>query len=376
MSGSGIDELPYPIVPPLQRWFDELGLANTTFFRAELVANYELLPLDEHPFKGIRNQSTSLAEAINAIRWPILRVTVPSKAFGIIPHFAIVAHEIGHALYHQIKWDFSPFAREQTNLITRLCTRLGVSTLSPDVMSTLQRVLFNWFQELTADAFSFYLTGPASFFSLGDLTGLLGGGYGLSITHPAHDLRREILFGKLSENGSDSFADIFLRYTGQTLTEDFNSPSIIPTPDPDQIQQDAFSAYKNIHKAAVLAELHQSMPNVVSIIYNHVDQFMQNNAQGAIYTTDRFDEDLGAHLEALLAAVPPIEVGDVIDRKTPAAFASIINVGWAALLTKLPDLRVKISEEDKFGSEKLERLHALLIKAIELSEARRLWESA
>lgn len=214
MRGSGIDELPYPIVYPLQRWFDRLGLPNTTFFRAELVVNYELLTRDASPFKGIRNQSTSLVEAINAIQWPVLRVTVPSKAFGLIPHFAIVAHEIGHALYGKIKWDLSDFAKEETALIERISLRLKTPTLGKQTTKTLQGAFFNWFQELAADAFSLYLTGPASFFALSEFFELLGGRYGLCYTHPSHDLRRKILFEKLKEGGSSTFASVFMKHTG------------------------------------------------------------------------------------------------------------------------------------------------------------------
>ncbi len=378
MRGSGIDELPYPIVYPLQRWFDRLGLPNTTFFRAELVVNYELRSRDERPFKGIRNQSKSLVEAINAIHWPVLRVTVPSKAFGPIPHFAIVAHEIGHALCGKIKWDLSAFvAKEEANLIRRICQKLGGSNLNKQATKTLQDAFFNWFQELAADAFSLYLTGPASFFALSEFFELLGGSYGLCFTHPSHELRRKILFDKLKEGGGDTFAGVFAKHTGQPLTEDFNSPFLIRTPNKSQIYQDMLTAYDDdVEKAAVLTELHESMPAVVNLIYDQVRQFMLKEAPEAIYTAKMYDSDLGIHLNAILAAIPPIETGEQLGKKEPTSFATIINVGWVALLTKLSDLRVKTAADDKFGAEKLERLHALLLKAVELSEARSTWESA
>ncbi len=372
MRGAAIDELPYPLVPPLQRWFDQLGILTTTLFRAELVANYELRSFKEDDFKRIRNPSRSLMQAMGAIKWPVLRVTVPSKAYAILPHFAIVAHEIGHALNHKIEWDLQAFFRqEQGNLVSRIIKRLG--PLDGDISKRLAAAFSNWFDELAADAFAFYLTGPAIFFSLSDFFQLLGGAYGLSPTHPANDLRRKILFDKLRTNNGDSFACIFTRYTGHALTENFNSPLLVPTPTKDEIFAD-MERYEGRKTAAVLAELHELMPNVVPIIYKHVEEYMKAHAPGALYTPENYKKDLHNHLEPMLAAIPPIETGLRLTDKVPTEFSSILNVGWATLLTKLPELRVR-TKDDQLGVEKLKCLHELLLKAVELSEARRLWES-
>lgn len=375
MRGAAIDELPYPIILPLQRWFDQLSILNTTFFRAELVVNYELRGFNEGDFKRIRNPSRSLTQAVGAIKWPVLRVTVPSKAYAILPHFAIVAHEIGHASYYKIDWDLQPFLHlEQENLVSRIAKRLGVRALNKDTRKRLKTSFANWFQELAADAFAFYLTGPAIFFSLSDFFQLLGGTYGLSHTHPASDLRRKTLFDKLKTNDCDSFAAIFARHTGHVLTEDFNSPLLVPAPQKDEIFSDMEKRYEDREMAAVLAELHESMPSVIPIIYEHVEKYMKAHAPGALYTSEKYAKDLQDHLKPMLAAIPPIETGPRLIGKAPAEFASILNVGWATLLTKLSELRVR-TKDDHFGEEKLKCLHELLLKAVELSEARRLWES-
>jgi hypothetical protein len=46
-------------------------------------------------------RSTGLGRTV-ALPWAC---ALPTKAFGIIPHFAIVAHEIGHALCDRVIWD-------------------------------------------------------------------------------------------------------------------------------------------------------------------------------------------------------------------------------------------------------------------------------
>jgi hypothetical protein len=81
----GPEDLPVPLVRPFQRWFEQLNLPNTTLFRADLQANYELAPTERDLFDAIRDKSTSLTDAIAAIEWPLLQVTVPSKALGLIP---------------------------------------------------------------------------------------------------------------------------------------------------------------------------------------------------------------------------------------------------------------------------------------------------
>jgi hypothetical protein len=239
----------------------------------------------------------------------------------------------------------------------------------------LNKVFKNWWEEFSADAFAFYLTGPAIFFSLPEFSQFLASGYGLSETHPANDLRRAILFSKLSENGTTSFASIFKKHTMQDLTEDFNSPLILKAPTANDIYNDVRVQTNSNEKAAVLAELHNSIPHLVPIVYDHVRQYLENHAPEALYSSQKYDADLSEHLKPMLEAIPPIEAGATLTSKTPTDFASILNVGWAVLLTKLADLRVKPTVPDPFSSDRLERLQGLLFKAVELSEARRSWQS-
>lgn len=372
MRGATQEELPYSVVPPLQRWFDQLGVENTTFFRVELVANYELKEFTREILAGIRYRSDSLTKAINDIEWPILRVTVPGRAFAILPHFAVVAHEIGHALEDKIQWDLSGFADENKALKLRICKRLGQTQLDDDTNQYLLEVFGNWFNEVAADAFAFFLTGPAIFFSLSELSQFYGGDSGISATHPAHELRRDILFDQLNKGPGKTYAEVFQRHTGIPLTKDFNSFLMISTPEKDKLFS-AISKRNGQKIAAVIAELHESIPKVAPIIYSHVQAYMNQHASGAIYSSNKYDEDLEMHMPGMLAAIPPIEAGMKLSEKTPVDFPSILNVGWVVLLTKLATLRVG-GEDDLVGAQKLETLHGLLLKAVELSEIRRLWE--
>lgn len=366
--GVSADDLAYPLVQPLQRWIDRLGLTNTIVFRAEVAANYEIRPLEKANFSRIRNPSQSLQEAINKIRWPLMRVTVPSKAFAIIPHFSIVAHEIGHALFDEVQWDLTSYQGEHNNFISRLQTRLNQAVISPIATNAANTVFVNWFQELAADAFAYFLTGPAIFFSLSDFLQLLGGGYGLSQTHPANDLRRKALFEQLTVS-NPNFNRVFRKHTGQDITEDFNSPILTRTPDSNTIFADARQIGVNIEMAAVLAELHVSIPLVIPLIYQQVDNFLRQRAPDLIYTADKFDEDLEHHLKPILSGIPPIETPENDGSMRPTDFSTILNVGWVVVLTKLSEL---ITHPDV---DRVQAVHEWLLKAVELSEVRRLWES-
>ena len=140
MEGSSLQELPYPIVYPLQRWFDTLEIKNKIIFRAELVANYELLEVTSEHFLRIKEQfrSATLNAAIEKIEWPLLRVTVPSKAFSSISHMAIVAHEIGHALYKEIAW--TKLGADTTKIKVAI-EMLGWVDLTPKPTDYLQKYL-------------------------------------------------------------------------------------------------------------------------------------------------------------------------------------------------------------------------------------------
>lgn len=374
LSGADSNQLPYSIVSPLQRWFDALDLRYETLFRAELVANYEVRPFLSRTFKRIRNPSNTLKEAIDNIHWPLLRITVPSGAFVILPHLAIVAHEIGHNLYHQMIWDEAevkqPFAEEEGHLFERIASRLGVKTLSAETKSIYKEIFDRWFEELVADAFAFFLTGPAMFFALSDFLQLLDNSYGMSTTHPANDLRRQILFQKLCEAppGEKSFADVFKNSIGVELLEDFNSALMRGTPDSTTVFED-MQQHGN-EAAAVMAELHQSMKLIDSVIYEIVRKYLSQRAPSTLYTPNQFEFDLEEHLDAVLDAIPPIESGEGLDQKAPAKFATILNVGWVTMLTRLDGLKI-LSDGD---ADKLEKFHGLLLKGVELSEIRREWE--
>ena len=374
MAGADLDDLPYPIVQPMQRWFKDLGLLNTTLFRAEHAAIYELRPVTKSFFQRIRNKSKSLTDAIDAIEWPLIRVTVPGKALGIIPHFSIVAHEVGHAMFNKIGLDLSSEKKKEGKLIKRIETRLSQSPLTHDSRDKLRKVHISWLKELSADAFAFFIMGPALFFASSEFFQLLSPDYGVSETHPPDDLRREVVHNKLLQ-GQKSFAVVFKDITGETLTKDFNSHLMKNLPNMTDFYDDLINQFSDPLAAAIMTELVPYFRDVSYLIFDQTQHYLEQNCPEIIYTPEEFERDLQDHTDALLSAVPPIETGLDLNQKTPTEFTSILNVGWVLLLTQLDDFRVRTAGNGDI-TEKADKLHSLLLKAVELSEASRVWRSA
>lgn len=375
ISGAELESLPFPVVKPLERWFIDLALENTVVFRALHDARYELQSVPRLYFDRIRDKSKSLEDCIAAIKWPFFRVTVPARALGLLPHFSIVAHEVGHAIFPKLALDLSACQESETNLLNRLSARLGVSAaaIPAQALATLQDVHTSWIQELASDAVAFFLTGPAIHFASCDFFQLLSSSYGASKEHPPNDLRRELTHKALCK-GDKSFASVFHAFSEQQLTADFNGILIKKIPDPDAFNTDLAAELADSLLAAVITELVQYFRETAEEIYDQIESYFDKNHPKLKYTPEALERDLAAHGKALIRAIPPIEYGPKLEEMVASGFVSIINVGWVIYLTQLSDLRVR-ADQDAELPQKAEKLHRLLLKAVELSEARRLWES-
>jgi hypothetical protein len=369
LEGATAHHIPWAVVEPLTRWFEELKIANTIFFRAEVERNYEIKPFPETDFSRYRDPAPSLIKAISKARWPIFRVTVPSAALSILPHFAIVAHEVGHKLAVKLNpVHLAPIVLAAT---ARIQTQLGTA-LDADTTQYFQTVIQKWVAEFTSDAVAYFLTGPAAFFAL-DFTQLVAmGHHGASHSHPAHEVRRSAIFRNLIK-GNPSYATVFKAETQADLTADMGSSLLAPAPDKKTLQTDIQSRYGKPKLAIVIAELHEAAPQLADCIYNDVESHLKSVAPLSIYSPSQYQADLKCHFKALILTIPPIEAGDAIASKTPAGFASILNVGWAVVHTQIDNLKIR-DDPDHPKTAKLAALHDLILKAVELSEAKRRWE--
>jgi len=370
LSGATSDQIPWSVVDPLSRWFSDLGISNDVFFRAELKRNYEIKRFEKTEFLRFRDPATSLTDTINKITWPILRVTVPSAALSILPHFAIVAHEVGHRV--SVPYSMARLQPIINDAVVHITKRLG--GFDAQTGAEFQGVVYRWIAEFNSDAVAFFLTGPASFFSI-DFTQLAAmGHHGIGLTHPAHRVRRGVMFRQLTK-GKPSFADAFQKYTGTALTEDLGSSLLPEIPDDNSLFNEMTLRTRSQRAAAIIVELNKTAQALAEVIYSDVHQYLAKAASGSEYTVSQYEEDLFNHLDAITFTIPPIESGNSLKNKVPCSLATIMNVGWAAVLTRVDQIKVR-PDPDHPKTGNLATIHNLLLKAVELSEAKRRWESA
>jgi hypothetical protein len=377
MEGSGSEDLPYPVVGPMQRWIELLRIPNVTFFRALPAPIYEIRRFQLTDFEGIRDTSPDLQRILSAkSKWPYLRITVPSRALGILPHFAIVAHEVGHIIHQSIAPQFDFPDEELTKFSDKVLTSLGVTDIRPESKTFFNATTKSWLAELLADAVGICMLGPAFYFALCAFIQGKTSEYILTRSHPPAILRRRIAFRNLTRADKWDHPSVFLKRTGVELQEGINS-QLLEQPAPDDVLIESLVAKDYDEEEArilcLLPELVESVSEeVFRTAYDHIAQV----APSLLYTSQQLDLDLEEHLDALVMAIPPIEFGVSLESTTHAELSSILNVGWAVLLTRLDQLAVRQEEPQLLIAEKSEKLHSLLVKAVELSEAKRIWMQA
>lgn len=369
MAGSDADHIPHQVVAPFQRWVNALGITNTIFFRAEHEANYELWSI-EYDIDNINGATDSLRRAGKSIKWPLLRVTVPDQALGMLPHFAVVAHELGHAIEDRIQVEFGKYDVQWQEFINRLVARIG--SVSADDILDSKEILSDWITEVKSDALGFHISGPAFFFALAGFLEISGHGYGVSETHPPSETRLRLLTEHLAA-GDMSFSDVYRDELGIILEFDMLSPNVLRLPADDILFAELSTAIGAKH-AAICVSLIPFVNHIASDIYKSVRRYLRVSRRGQmIYSPAQLELDLQRHLDALCALIPPIEFESNGTRQA-TSLASILNVGWATLLAKLDNIPPALDGRGDRAASRMERLNELLLKAVELSEARRLWD--
>ncbi|WP_456854448.1 hypothetical protein [Bradyrhizobium sp. USDA 4501] len=377
MEGSGTEDLPYPVVGPMQRWIELLDIPNVTFFRALPAPIYEIRRFQLADFQGIRDASPDLKRILSTeTKWPYLRITVPSRALGILPHFAIVAHEVGHIIHQRLAPQFDFSDDELMKFSQKVLSSLGVADIRPESKTFFNATTKSWLAELFADAVGICMLGPAFYFALCAFLQGKTSEYILTRSHPPAILRRKIAFRNLTRAGKWDHPSVFARITGVELRQGINS-QLLEQPAADDVLIESLVAKEyDDEEARILCLLPDLVESVHEEVFRTAYDHIAEIAPSLLYTSQQLDHDLEEHLEALVMAIPPIEFGVSLEATTHAELSSILNVGWAVLLTRLDRLAVRQEANQLLIAEKSEKLHSLLVKAVELSEAKQIWMRA
>lgn len=95
MEGTDSAYIPHQIIAPFEAWAKALGILNTLFFRAEHAPIYEVERISKAAYGyRLNGRSKELVKALETASWPITCITLPSHAMGLLPHFAVVGHEL------------------------------------------------------------------------------------------------------------------------------------------------------------------------------------------------------------------------------------------------------------------------------------------
>ena len=225
IEGAGATQIPHEIVDPFQRSVENLDIKNTKFFRTEHLPNYELVTFYLKNYSTISPCSPSLTTALKDFgSLPVLRVTIPGQAMGMLPHFAIVAHELGHAIQSRITLDLGNYKQEAIDCVARIKARLDAknAVLDQKTIFRIGAIRQSWINELKADAVGHSVVGPAFFFAFCGFLELSGRNYGVSPSHPPSSLRQSLLIDNLS-SGTKSFVDVFRNKTGKSIEKSTNT---------------------------------------------------------------------------------------------------------------------------------------------------------
>lgn len=383
LRGASAGEIYHPIVAPIIRWLKSLGMGRSILFQAENVANYEVEFFSDWfrstNWMGLyRARSQTLTAAIEEILKSKLTVfTVPRSAFAILPNFAVIAHEIGHVFFRSISDDVIDEIKNDTEKIVK-DTITKIEELKVELNDKkrefLRETLDSWTEEFAADAIAGRLAGPAAFFASSDIFQSSGLRNLQTDSHPIPSHRLSALYASLTADGFE-FTGVIEGQEGIEFSGDFNNVRLQETFDFDETVNALRDEY-DYDQSVILASLAETAKNLSSKVYEVVCRRLAEDFSEQIYRPEDLKRDLDEYLENLLNVIPPIEFGKPMESEKPAKFVSILNVGWIALLCRIEDFDVDVSDTPKHlrAGAKSEKLHDLLLKAVELSEAREKWQ--
>jgi hypothetical protein len=148
------------LVRALKPWFSsadpDCDYLFTSGINFEITALYDKKP--EEP--AVSDDTTDAADG--APPRHIVQVVMPGGALGAAFHVPLVAHEAGHVLHDRFKK--ADFSRMVAALSDRLKSIEDIP--APDSSTTSREIFLSWVEEVFADTYCGFVSGPAGFFAL------------------------------------------------------------------------------------------------------------------------------------------------------------------------------------------------------------------
>ncbi len=364
VASSEIGQAPYPLVSQLRRLAASVIPGSEVVVTTRPELNYSILEVAS----SIREVllPTPLKDCCNSLPPSLFVITIPRVESTDVLLPCILSHELGHGLYqrHKLAATILPKIQIDENAIKSVATAI-VSQMpgkAPPLLEVELRTVITqqvtgrvskWTQELCSDAFGIQLFGPSYYFSFIYFSLAFTHLDKESATHPPNRLRLKLMNRVLHRLYPDSCFEErvhdFIKY--------WDAQSRKPTNVKDQVARIALAG----------------------ISADSVLESIDSETQGAIeagmsYNAVKYVNDVKTLKPLLIQAIPPGET--LVEGKLiPNGLASILNAGWHLQLSGLAPLAANVSFSEAASPYDLrEKLHKLLLKALEISETTRSWQ--
>lgn len=365
VEGSDVHRSPGQLVPTLRRYTQSILPTSEIVVSSKPELNYSIQdiagPLREL-FAG-----TSLEASCKLLPELLFMLNIPSAESGQILIHGVLAHELGHALYNrrEIAKDLLPKISFDEDLVKNVAKAMfdnqqkqGNPTpelrLRKQVTQEITGRVNGWLKELSSDAIGIRLFGPALFLAEAHLLISFRPMDKGTATHPPSRLRVRLMIRMLKQ-----------LYTVDKWHSELQAFSKAW----DEVSADHIPWFNSYDQVAL-----ETISDTVLDLISEASAAATSSL--LCYSSDRFNRDVSELAPLFLNYIPPGETG-ADGRGTPAAMASIINAGWHVYLCSFEAFRKSLHSNDsdtRFAAAA--KLHELVLKALEISEIRTMWEEA
>jgi hypothetical protein len=330
------------VVSALHRWFVRTDPDCDYLFTTGIM--FEVEPLYDGPPPEFFHETHRLAaEEMKSVQY---RTTMPGGALGASFHIPLVTHEVGHVFM---------FRLERENLdapITKLYDE-----------GPADEIYKSWVKEIIADTICGFIAGPAGFYALYEK--LRGGGDAPDEEHPHNYIRLSSLGAYIRDRYQNVFDE---KEVGEACWANW------PIWTEAELLDMTYQGVDRYEQARDFTDMSHQLIKAAPAIRKVALGLARKYIGDLGYSPEQMQLDLASHLESFLNAIPPFEtMNDLRDRK-PTELTSILNVGWFIAALAMDKLNINVAGPRKEGPM-LVSLDQLILKAIELSEVRRDWNS-
>jgi hypothetical protein len=395
IEGSEIENTPAPLINPLRRLTRSCLPDSEVIFRSYSQLNYSYAPLTRL-LREVFSDDT-FSNLVQRLPNFFAVISFPKVEANYVLLHCMVAHEIGHGLYQEknLEDDLIPLVKIDETTLDRLAkeivesesNRQDVSGKDPlaeaDVSESLRvkglltqgitKIIGNWVEELTADAFGVCIFGPSYFFAFINFVSAIRLLQSASFTHPSPRIRMNLMshiLNLLKPQEKDESVKSQQKHDRDTL----GFENVFQGPTKRFVQK---WVEVSSMQGRALYPIYDIVEKSITPIIPGICSKVMETMNGSEYTAQKYLEKTPTLRDLIVNIIPPNEVIDFKKKETTNTdVVSILNAGWEVYISHMDDF-AKNYQELTYQSNKLKcdkKLNELLLKAIELNEIKTRWD--